>query len=132
MSWKGYSITSPFGWRNHLIKGKRSFHTGIDLVKSHKALIQAFTAGTVLFAGMGKTGSGFGGYGNVVLIEDKNSRGQVYAHLHSVAVKKGQVIRAGQVIRYQGNTGNSTGSHLHFEVRKNGAYVDPLPWVKGN
>ena len=129
MSWKGYRVTSPFGWRNHPIKGKRSFHTGIDLVKSHRAPIQAFTAGTVLFAGMGKTGSGFGGYGNVVLIKDKNGRGQVYAHLHSVAVKKGQVIRAGQVIGYQGNTGQSTGSHLHFEVRKKAQSRVPYGWT---
>jgi len=129
MSWKGYRVTSPFGWRNHPIKGKRSFHTGIDLVKSHKAPIEAFTGGKVLFAGMGRTGSGFGGYGNVVLIEDKNGRGQVYAHLDSVSVRVGQTVNAGQTIGRQGNTGNSTGSHLHFEVRKKAQAHAPYGWT---
>lgn len=129
MSWKGYRVTSPFGWRKHPIHGNKSFHTGIDLVKSHKAPIEAFTGGTVLFAGFGKTGSGFGGYGNVVLIKDKNGRGQVYAHLDSVAVKKGQTIKEGQVIGYQGNTGQSTGSHLHFEVRKKAESSPPYGWI---
>lgn len=129
MSWKGYRVTSPFGWRKHPIHGNKSFHTGIDLVKSHKAPIEAFTGGTVLFAGFGKTGSGFGGYGNVVLIKDKNGRGQVYAHLDSVAVKKGQTVKKGQVIGYQGNTGQSTGSHLHFEVRKKAESSPPYGWI---
>lgn len=129
MSWKSYRVTSPFGWRKHPIHGNKSFHTGIDLVKSHKAPIEAFTSGTVLFAGFGKTGSGFGGYGNVVLIKDKNGRGQVYAHLDSVAVKKGQTVKKGQVIGYQGNTGQSTGSHLHFEVRKKAESSPPYGWI---
>src|SRR5690625_568654 len=129
MSWKGYRVTSPFGWRKHPIHGNKSFHTGIDLVKSHKAPIEAFAGGTVLFAGFGKTGSGFGGYGNVVLIKDKDGRGQVYAHLDSVAVKKGQTVKKGQVIGYQGNTGQSTGSHLHFEVRKKAESSPPYGWI---
>src|SRR5690625_2343900 len=129
MSWKGYRVTSEFGWRKHPIYGTKSFHTGVDLVKSHKAPIKAFTGGIILFAGLGKSGSGFGGYGNVVMVKDKNNRGQVYAHLDSVAVKKGQTIKEGQVIGYQGNTGQSTGSHLHFEVRKNAQGHAPYGWI---
>lgn len=118
-TWKNYRITSPFGYRTHPITGKKnSFHTGIDLVDKHKADIKAFTAGTVLYAGHGKSGSGLGGYGNVVLIKDKSGRGQLYAHLHDVAVKKGQSVKKGQKIGRQGASGNVTGSHLHFEVRK--------------
>lgn len=129
MPFTGYRITSPFGWRDHPVYNERRFHTGIDLVKSHKAPIHAFVGGTVLYAGMGKTGSGFGSYGNVVLIKDKNNRGQVYAHLDSVSVKVGQTISKGQVIGTQGNTGVSTGSHLHYEVRKTAQAGVPYGWI---
>lgn len=129
-TWKGYRITSEFGYRTHPITGKKgSFHTGIDLVKSHRAPIQAFIGGKVIYAGLGRTGTGFGGYGNVVLIEDSNGRGNVYAHLDSVSVKKGQVVKAGDVIGRQGNTGQSTGSHLHFEIRKKVQNRIPYGWI---
>lgn len=128
-TWRGYRVTSPYGWRNHPITKKRAFHTGIDLVKSHKAPIQAFIGGKVLFAGFGKTGTGFGGYGNVVLIGDSNGRGHVYAHLDSVSVKVGQTVKAGQTIGRQGNTGNSTGSHLHYEIRKKAESKPPYGWI---
>ncbi|WP_102027995.1 peptidoglycan DD-metalloendopeptidase family protein [Salirhabdus sp. Marseille-P4669] len=124
----GYRVTSGFGWRTHPIRGGKEWHTGIDLVKAHKSPIKAFTSGEVIYAGMGKSGTGFGGYGNVVLIKDKNNRGQLYAHLHSVAVKKGQKISKGQTIGYQGSTGQSTCSHLHFEVRKKAEDHIPYGW----
>ncbi|WP_440896227.1 M23 family metallopeptidase [Amphibacillus sp. Q70] len=129
MTWQGYRVTSPFGWRNHPIRGGREFHTGIDLVKSHKAGIEAFTAGKVLYAGQGKTGTGLGGYGNVVLIGDKNGRGQLYAHLHDVLVQTGQDVARGQVIGRQGATGQVTGSHLHYEVRKKAEGKAPYGWI---
>jgi murein DD-endopeptidase MepM/ murein hydrolase activator NlpD len=125
----GYRITSGFGWRTHPIRGGKEWHTGIDLVKSHKAPIDAFTDGEVLYAGEGKSGTGLGGYGIVVLISDKNGRGQLYAHLDSVAVKKGQMIKKGQVIGYQGATGQVTGSHLHYEVRKKAESKPPYGWI---
>jgi murein DD-endopeptidase MepM/ murein hydrolase activator NlpD len=117
-NWKGYRITSNFGWRNNPFGSGKEFHTGIDLVKSHKAAIEAFVSGIVLYAGEGKTGTGLGGYGNVVLIKDNKGRGHLYAHLDSVSVRKGQSIKAGQTIGRQGATGQVTGSHLHYEVRK--------------
>ncbi|WP_339227693.1 peptidoglycan-binding protein [Oceanobacillus sp. FSL K6-2867] len=130
MPFKGYRVTSPFGYRTHPITGIRGvFHTGIDLVKYHRAPINAFTAGIVLFAGKGKAGSGFGGYGNVVFIHDKNGRGQVYAHLDSVNVRRGQRINKGHIIGRQGNTGNTTGSHLHYEVRKTASSKPPYGWI---
>lgn len=129
MPFKDYRITSGFGWRNHPISGQRAFHTGIDLVKSHQAPIEAFTEGEVLFVGMGQSGTGFGGYGNVVLIKDKNNRGQVYAHLDSVSVRKGQKVSKGQEVGKQGSTGQSTGSHLHYEVRKKAESSPPYGWI---
>jgi hypothetical protein len=125
----GYRITSGFGWRTHPIRGGKEWHTGIDLVKSHKAPIEAFTDGEVLYAGEGKSGTGLGGYGIVVLIGDKNGRGQLYAHLDSVTVKKGQKVKKGQVIGYQGATGQVTGSHLHYEVRKKAESKPPYGWI---
>lgn len=115
---EGYRVTSPYGWRINPLGQSREFHAGIDLVKADKAPIAAFTEGTVLFAGPGKAGTGLGGYGNVVVIKDKNGRAQLYAHLDRTAVKTGMFIKKGQIIGYQGATGQVTGSHLHFEVRK--------------
>lgn len=117
MVFSGYKITSPYGWRRHPVSGKNQFHAGIDLVKSHRAPIFAFTEGTVIFAGVGQKGSGLNGYGNVVVVKDKNGYAQLYAHLDQIAVKKGNAIQKGQLIGYQGKTGDATGSHLHYEVR---------------
>ncbi|SEN73155.1 Peptidase family M23 [Amphibacillus marinus] len=128
--WNGFRISSPFGYRTHPItKQRHTFHTGIDLVKKHLAPIEAFISGRVLFVGMGQQGSGFGGYGNVVLIQDAIGRGNVYAHLHDVSVRVGQTVKKGQVIGRQGSTGNSTGSHLHFEVRKAASSNVPYGWI---
>lgn len=126
---KDYKITSPFGYRDHLISGKRLFHTGIDTVKEHQSPIRAFTEGTVLYTGFGHTETGLGGYGNVVLIKDKNNCGQLYAHLDSVSVKAEQSIEKGDVIGLQGSTGMSTGTHLHYEVRKKAETEVPYGWT---
>ena len=113
-----YRVTSPFGWRNDPFTGERAFHTGIDLVKSHQAPIYAFTAGEVIHAKEGAPGSGFGGFGIVVAILDKYGSLHCYCHLDMAAVKVGQYVQQGQMVGRQGNTGRSTGSHLHYEVRK--------------
>lgn len=143
MVFKGYRTTSAYGWRTHPISGGRKFHGGIDLVKSHKAPIKAFLPGTVLYAGLGQSGTGVGGYGNVVVIKDNNGRANLYAHLDSVAVKKGQKVTTNTTVGYQGATGNVTGSHLHFEVRKKtspslgwtsaqeNSTLDPTNYLKG-
>ena len=140
----GYRVTSKYGYRKDPITGKnRVFHAGIDLVKEHKAPIYAFVSGLVKFAGLGKPGTGLGGYGNVVLIEDRAGRGHLYAHLNSVTVKAGQRVVEGTRIGYQGATGQATGSHLHYEVRKKTSpsygwtsnkaqsTIDPTPFITG-
>lgn len=121
-----YRITSPYGWRT--LSGRREFHTGIDLAKHHEAPIYAFTGGTVIFAGFGQPGSGFGGYGNVVAIRDKYGALHCYCHLHSYIVQVGEEVEKGKMIGRQGNTGKvvpqttpanpAAGSHLHYEIRK--------------
>lgn len=130
MPFSGYRITSPFGNRpDPFNPSKQQFHTGIDLVKSHDAPIHAFTGGQVIFAGMGQTGSGFGGYGNVVAIKDKNNCLHVYAHLNHTLVRKGANVSKGEIIGRQGNTGHSTGSHLHYEIRKKSQSTVPYGWT---
>ncbi|MFD1708401.1 M23 family metallopeptidase [Siminovitchia sediminis] len=114
----GYRVTSPYGWRIDPITGGRKFHGGIDLVKAHQAPIYSFTEGSVLFAGRGKSGTGLGGYGNVVVIQDQKGSAHLYAHLEKAAVQKGRRIKKGTIIGFQGATGRVTGSHLHYEIRK--------------
>lgn len=126
---KPYRVTSPYGKRIDPITGENAYHSGIDLVKAHKSPIYAFIPGTVIHAKMGVTGTGYGGYGNVVAVRDKNGNTQLYAHLDSVSVKVGDIVLAGQEVGKQGTTGRSTGSHLHYEVRMNGQYgkhTDPV------
>jgi murein DD-endopeptidase MepM/ murein hydrolase activator NlpD len=116
---EGYRVTSPYGWRTSPITVKREFHTGIDLVKYHQAPIYAFTSGEVIHAKEGAPGSGFGGYGIVVAVKcPQTGHLHCYAHLDSASVAVGQFVEAGQMIGQQGSTGQSTGSHLHYEIRK--------------
>ena len=114
---EGYKITSPYGLRKSPITGAEEFHTGIDLVIADKADIKAFVEGKVIFAMFAPLGTGVGGFGNAVLIQDKNGYVHLYGHLFSIAVKVGDVVKQGQVIGKQGNTGQSAGSHLHYEIR---------------
>ncbi|RST60030.1 M23 family metallopeptidase [Siminovitchia terrae] len=118
MVFKGYRISSSYGWRLDPIRGGREFHSGIDLVKADREPIFAFTDGTVLFAGMGRSGTGLGGYGNVVVVKDRNGCAHLYAHLARTKAIKGTFINKDQIIGYQGATGRVTGSHLHYEIRK--------------
>jgi murein DD-endopeptidase MepM/ murein hydrolase activator NlpD len=113
----GYRITSPYGNRIHPIKKREIFHRGIDLVIGHQKPINSFTDGEVVFAKEGKEGSGFGNYGNVVAISDKNNVLHCYAHLHTIGVNVGNLVKRGDQIGTEGNTGQSAGSHLHYEVR---------------
>lgn len=120
-----YRITSYFGYRIHPIFKKRKLHTGIDIAVPLGGKIVAANDGVVQYAGW------LGGYGKVVWIDHGGGISTLYAHNSRLLVKKGQKVKKGQAISKAGSTGYSTGPHLHFEVRKNGKVVDPLPWVKG-
>ncbi|WP_407672884.1 glucosaminidase domain-containing protein [Paenibacillus profundus] len=117
----GFRVTSPYGTRQDPFNGKPTFHTGIDLVKAHKAPIFAFMGGEVVHAREGQTGTGFGNFGIVVALKDERGALHCYAHLNSCSVKVGQKVAAGQEVGKQGTTGRSTGSHLHYEVRTKSA-----------
>jgi murein DD-endopeptidase MepM/ murein hydrolase activator NlpD len=112
-------VTSVFGWR----WGR--MHEGIDIAVPTGTPIVAAAAGRVIHAGW------MGGYGNLVVIDHGGGLATAYAHNSSIPVGSGQDVSQGQVIAYAGSTGNSTGSHLHFEVRVNGSAVDPLGYLGG-
>lgn len=117
-------ISSPFGNRIHPIFGSKKMHTGIDIAAPMGATIVAATDGVVQHSG------GLGGYGNAVIIDHGDGISTLYAHNSSLSVSVGQSVKRGQVIAKAGSTGYSTGPHLHFEVRKNGSYINPVPWLQ--
>lgn len=119
-------ISSPFGNRLHPILKVNRFHTGIDIPAPTGTTIIAAGNGTVKHAG------DLGSYGRTVIIDHGGGTMTLYAHNSKLLVSVGQTVTSGQKIAQAGSTGMSTGSHLHFEVRENGKYVDPLPYVKGN
>jgi len=137
MIYTGYRITSPYGDRIHPIKKTKIFHRGIDLVIGNKKPILSFTDGEVIFAKEGKEGSGFGNYGNVVAIRDKNNALHCYAHLDTISVNVGNIVKRGDPIGTEGNTGQSAGSHLHYEIRLKdspsfgfGTHTDPSIYLE--
>jgi murein DD-endopeptidase MepM/ murein hydrolase activator NlpD len=117
------SIVSGFGYRTNPIGGGTGFHSGVDMAASFGTPIRACRAGKVVIASVQ------GGYGNAVVIDHGGGMGTLYGHQSSMAVVPGQTVQAGTIIGYVGSTGNSTGPHLHFEVRLGGAPVDPVPYL---
>lgn len=126
----GYNvITTTFGFVYYLVSPNGSAHTGCDIAGTNifgKPIV-AMEAGTVIVAGYNA-----GGYGNYVMIDhgkctnDGNNYISLYGHASALAVAKGDKVTKGQTIAYVGSTGNSTGPHLHLELRINGKITDPL------
>ncbi len=115
---KNTFVTSKFGHR------WRSTHEGVDLNANIRDKIMAAEKGIVVKAGSGR------GYGKMVRIKHPQGFETVYAHMNRVSVKEGERVRKGQVIGRAGNTGTSTGVHLHFEILKDGKPVNPLSYVR--
>jgi Peptidase family M23/Transglycosylase SLT domain len=108
-------------------------HNGIDIAMPKGSTVGATTGGTVVYAQFGKTGSGYGGYGNVVVVKDANGNLHQYSHLDSINVKVGQQVNAGVKLGGAGSTGRSTGSHLDYMVKNtSGKYIDPTGYIKGS
>ncbi len=115
-------ITSPYGWRVHPVLGYKRFHAGIDIGVWSGTPLYSLADGEVIYSGW------MSGYGNVIMV-DHGSLTSVYAHNSSLVGNVGQKVKGGQLIAYSGNTGLSSGPHLHFEIRKaNGETIDPNPY----
>jgi len=113
------AISSPYGWREDPITGKRDFHHGIDIASPYGSEVSAAGTGHVIFSGWKED------YGRVVEIEHQNGLTTLYAHNSKNLVKEGERVAKYQVIALVGNSGKSTGSHLHYEVRRKGEAINP-------
>lgn len=117
-----FRISSNFGYRIHPISGKKKLHTGTDIAAPKGTTIMAAGNGEVIVAKY------YGGYGNAVIV-DHNGKWTLYGHMSKISVKEGQQVKTGQKLGEVGSTGNSTGNHLHFEVRINSEAVDPMKYT---
>jgi murein DD-endopeptidase MepM/ murein hydrolase activator NlpD len=122
----GCPQTSSFGWRTHPIFGDRRLHAGIDLGAPIGTPVRAAEAGIVLIAGPAS------GYGTLVVVGHGGGLSTAYAHMSTISVMAGQSVSRGEQVGEVGNEGNSTGPHLHFEVRRDGEPVDPSAYVGGS
>lgn len=116
-------LISPFGWRHHPILKTRRFHSGIDIAVPTGTPVKAADSGRVLMSGWN------GGYGYFIAIDHGNGISTAYAHNSRLLVKENDLVVKGQTIALSGSTGWSTGPHLHFEVRENGAPADPMKYL---
>lgn len=117
------SITSPFGYRESPTAGASTYHQGVDLDADTGTPVVATRAGMVTVAGFANAA------GNYVKIDHRDGFSSIYMHLDSYNVSTGQIVSQGQQIGRVGNTGISTGDHLHFGISYNGAYVNPCQYV---
>ena len=121
-------VTSEFGMRIHPITGQYTMHTGIDIGVPMGTPVHAAADGVIYFSGWNT-----GGYGYLVMIDNGTENGKsivtMYGHNSQLLVKAGEVVHRGDVISLAGSTGNSTGPHVHFEVRVNGTPQNPRLWL---
>ena len=117
-------VTSSFGERQDPFNGEGAFHAGIDISASYGAPVRATADGEVTNAGMGT------GYGREIVLNHGHDVLTLYGHLSSIAVIPGQHVTRGQVIGYVGQSGRSTGPHLHYEVRLHNVPVNPHKYLR--
>ncbi|AZR74289.1 hypothetical protein BBF96_13285 [Anoxybacter fermentans] len=120
---KGY-ISSEFGFRKDPVTNEQAFHEGIDIAVWYGTPVLATADGKVIYAGWKS------GYGKVVIIDHGYGYQTVYGHNSKLVVRKGQRVKRGDIIAYSGNSGKSTGPHLHYEVRVNGVPKNPIEFIK--
>lgn len=116
-------VAAGYGYRRSPFTGKREFHEGMDIAAPVGTPIVATADGVVTFAGLA------GSYGNVVFIDHGHGFATAYAHNSSNRVRVRQRVRRGEIIAYMGNTGRSTGPHVHYEVHVNGVAANPLTYA---
>jgi len=116
-------LTSAYGFRRHPLTQETRFHRGLDIAASAGTSFRAAQSGTVIFSGF------LGGYGNTIILEHADGYRTLYAHAAKLLVNEGEKVRAEQDIGIVGNTGKSTGTHLHFELQKGGERADPAAFL---
>ncbi|MBU8849200.1 MAG: peptidoglycan DD-metalloendopeptidase family protein [Desulfobacterales bacterium] len=116
-------ISSRFGYRKSPFTGKKEFHSGLDISNKSGKKILATADGRISYAARKMY------FGNLVMIDHGHGRVTKYGHLKKLLVKRGQQVKRGDVIGLLGNTGKSTGPHVHYEVRINGTPVNPLKYI---
>jgi len=119
-------IESVYGWRKHPINGIIKFHKGVDLQSKKDNLVFTSGDGEVIFCGWKQ------GYGKTIMIKHKLDYITLYAHLNNIIIKEGDIVNKGDMIAMSGNTGKSTGPHLHYEIRINNKSVDPVDYLELN
>ena len=117
-----YTVSDWYGWRT--LNGEEQFHDGIDFAAASGTDVYAAASGQVIWCG-----SDASGYGTYVIIADNSGRENYYCHLSDFTVERDQFVTQGQVIGHVGSTGDSTGPHLHFEVRNLSGSIDPLDFL---
>lgn len=116
-------ITSSFGTRVHPISRRARMHEGIDIASPRGTIVKAPATGRVVFSGRS------GGYGNTLVIDHGYGICTLYGHLNQFHVKKGELVKRGDIVGAVGSTGYSTGSHLHYEIQVDGIPSDPLAFI---
>ena len=116
-------LTSGFGLREHPIDGETKPHEGIDLAAEIGTEVLAFADGTVDYIGESPA------YGMYLQLRHENGVTTFYAHCSELCVQKGQKVSMGDVVAKVGDTGNTTGPHLHFELKRDGEFLDPQPYI---
>jgi murein DD-endopeptidase MepM/ murein hydrolase activator NlpD len=120
----GVAYSSPFGMRDHPILHQMILHEGLDLAAIEGTPVLAAASGVVIFAGDAT------GYGNLLEVDHGAGISSRYAHLSEILVTEGQMVTRGQLIAKSGNTGRSTGPHIHFETRVDGVAFDPACFLR--
>ena len=119
-------ISSNYGWRTHPIYKKKDFHKGIDIALGMGNPIYAVKSGVVIYSGWKS------GYGRIIKIQHRNGEISYYAHNLKLLVQKGDTVKQGKIIALSGNSGQSTGPHLHFEIRIDNKHINPLRYLNVN
>ena len=116
-------ISDYYGWRFHPFLHKRMFHHGLDIANEKGTPVYATADGVILAAKRMKN------FGKFISINHKYGYQTNYGHLSKIVVRKGQKVKRGQIIGYMGNTGRSTGTHLHYEVKRYNRYRNPIKYI---
>ena len=118
-----YTVSSEFGYRIGPITGEAGIHTGLDLAADYGTEIKAAADGKVVDASWDNS------YGNYIKIQHDNNTVSIYAHCSSLCAEEGEKVKTGDIIARVGSTGDSTGNHLHFEIRKDNIRINPSFYV---